>query len=1270
MSDFSDAIAAAQADSSKRQHNGAQGSLTAHVSQDGSSINDFARSYAPGWTPPCPITREDVALKSLKTQWNKFDTRTPAWDGYRSKRPVMVADLHDFEIYICPDSKSRSYELLGLHHLEVPRSKKMLFDGFLCMSGVKHYVEGVPLNDFSIEGYGDSDDPTTATYVQSASAMKDPAYDIWYRLNEPTPAYARHHLPFLWVAQLAKHVLDFLDEQTRGSVGLEHFRSAFQPWLTARFIRQTTFDEWYHALHDRRDFRVCINAYIDFLYQQAYNLPNSRSLLAHPLWADCMTGGLVQVEPQERIAKSTLATPDVYACFKHMYFGKVICPIALSKGVKAQQQQRSADMGFIAAATGPETTPTLHPYVQALVQVGDVVAFDPDRADKQKWRNADWEWLLHVTDVELTQNGAQRLFGLYLYRPRETNIFIAQYPRQNELFFSDNCNCDDGALLSTHIKGRYDVAWSPTTIPSSAFFVRQTYITQDSAFTTFTEGHKICECKKQPSKELKSYTRGESVYITKLLGDKKVLEPVVFHQLQEDTAHVIVRCFARLGRDLKEQATRVRKGIIAVNELVLTDTYESVAASRIERKCHLRFVSKNDILNDQIPFPYNRKGAGDYWFFSMGLSTKDGTPRLLYLARSPYYFKNGCEIGTETTTKLVGMSLFSGGGNLDRGIEEGGAVDVQTVVEWDAAAIHTQRANARNPTTQQFFCGSVDDHLSMAIAGSDDQLVPYIGCVNIILAGSPCPGFSTLQQNFTSPQSIKNASHITTICSYVDIYRPEYAILENVVSMADTRKGFEDQNVLSQLVAFFVSLGYQVNQYIMDAWTFGSCQRRSRLILTIAAPGLDMIRQPLHTHSLPPDDTAARSLGTLPNGQRFGGREYYPTPFTHFSANTATSDLPDIGNGNVQTCISHPSHRVSAQPSRKERALLDLIPHIPPGCGYREAYNQGIIPLVLQKPGKESYRAYQRIRKAALIPTITTGLSIQDSRNGATVHWQQNRPITIMEARRTQGYLDHEPIIGSLSAQYRIVGNGVDRQVAFALGRAIRQAVIANMQRGLGSSTFRAPTLVDVENDDDHFSDTASIHSGIFMNVPTPRNSEAHTTNASAVSSKCSRRIIGSTDGDVSDETSVPGILGLDGASDARDTPLTAPRPNTSGILSRVSTTIANSIKGLADRSLRYQSTSETSVISTPSPFKRSHDESLDESSNFTTESSDCTRKQIKLSNHTQSDSYKSAETSRNTWRRDRSLSKARYTRHSGLEVAFTPKQWNKRPESEDSTRK
>lgn len=284
--------------------------------------------------------------------------------------------------------------------------------------------------------------------------------------------------------------------------------------------------------------------------------------------------------------------------------------------------------------------------------------------------------------------------------------------------------------------------------------------------------------------------------------------------------------------------------------------------------------------------------------------------------------------------------------------------------------------------------------------------------------------------------------------------------------MASTRTGFEDQNILSQLVACLVSIGYQVNQCLADVWSYGSPQQRSRIILTIAAPGLEPIELTRKTHNMPFGEASAKSLGLLPNGERLGGREHQPTPFPYVPISDATRDLPSIGNGNIQTCISYPDHRLAAPQNRRERALLELIPTTPAGCGYQEAWKLGIIPPSLQKVGKERGKAYRRVSKQGLIPTITANQNIQDARNGAAVHWEEPRPITIMEARRAQGYLDDEVVIGNLSQQYRIIGNGVDRKLSFALGLAIRQAVLFNTNNRMEP---RYEVLVDAEGDEDKF---------------------------------------------------------------------------------------------------------------------------------------------------------------------------------------------------------
>lgn len=418
-----------------------------------------------------------------------------------------------------------------------------------------------------------------------------------------------------------------------------------------------------------------------------------------------------------------------------------------------------------------------------------------------------------------------------------------------------------------------------------------------------------------------------------------------------------------------------------------------------------------------------------------------------------------------------------------------------------------------------------------------------------------------------SEQSLTYASHITTFCTAVDVYRPLYGIFENVVNMASTRTRLEDQNVLSQLVACLVSMGYQVNQYIMDSWTYGSCQRRSRIILTIAAPGLEPILQRPHTHSRSYENTAARSLGRLPNGERFGDREHYATPFPYVTAEEATSDLPDIGNDNVQTCIRFPDHRLSRPTNSKNRALLECIPKQPPGYGYAEAIKLDLVPPLLRLTKKETGRAYRRIKADDLIPTITADVNMLDARNGASVHWSQHKPLSIQDARRTQGYPDHEPVIGTLKEQWKILGNGVDRKVSFTVGLALLDAFTQSKRHGRPDevSEDEAELVVDAEEEAGDYFPEGSEHSGSKVEREVSPSSSGSSSSTDSFSSTRETR----QKFDMS--------LSLHGAYDIepppeRSTPTPSAKPleaeaqliSTNGSLSRLSRTFSTNVGRLS----------------------------------------------------------------------------------------------------------
>ncbi|EUC49818.1 hypothetical protein COCMIDRAFT_83504 [Bipolaris oryzae ATCC 44560] len=1003
-----------------------------------STSSDFAQSQAADWSPPIPATPELDAIHDIKVEW-KQSIRT-AYDRNKRGKQRLVVELHDFEIYRSPDYEKRAYELASLHFLGLPLNKRLCFDGIVRLGNVEHYVQGVPFQQCSIKDYTDKQNPEVTSYIQSEMAANDKEYDIWYRLTQPTPQYQRLQDAFLWIAQLGKYVLHYMEGASRS---LACFRANFHIFLQDRFSDNRDFEKWHAAFRNQVDFRVAVVTYIEYLYKEASHRPNSDQFVRQPLWVECMAKAVTPNIPRKTDPGQTVATPAVYACFKDMYFGKQIQSQAPSKNVLDKQEYRKKRLRFLtttssASLSYDELSKSCQPYGASPVTVGDVVAVVPDEEDSKLWKHTKRNWLAYVQRTQTLDNGIQQLFVMWLYWPHDTNIAKAYYPLENEVFLSDHCNCAERALLSTEVKGKYDFEWCPPVTNAKRLFVRQKYMTEKSSFVSVKDSDKTCLCHRQIRAPVTAtYTSGDTVYLTPS-QDHQLLEPVIIQHIDEKKGTATVRKLLRLGRDCAELATNLQRSNIAPNELVLTDEYPETKVDRIQRHCFIRFVSKSDITANEIPFPYNRQGAGDLWFISMGLSVNnEGQKRLLYLQRLPWNMRQRTKIGLDN--KLRGSSIFSGGGLLDRGLEKGGALEFRTIVDSSQHAIRTQQANIKKSSTVCLYCGSVNTFLNSALKG-DTSFIARVGDVDFIAAGCPCVAFSGLQQNPLSPNSLLNASLISTFCSFVDLYRPLYGVLENVLNIASGRAG---RSALSQMVACLVSFGYQVNQFIMDSWNYGSPQRRSRAMITIAAPGRQPIVQPYHTHRRSDEEVRGRSLGQLPNGEFCAGRQYYPTPFYHVPAETVSSGLPDIGYSTAQTCVPYPDHRIPHVPTRQDRSLLDCIPKEPPGCGYREAEELGLVPPNSRRK-REIGKSYQRIKKAGLVPTITTSACISDARNGAVMHWEESRSISLLEARRAQGIDDVEPIIGTITDQWRIAGNGVDRTVGFALGLELLRAVESN----------------------------------------------------------------------------------------------------------------------------------------------------------------------------------------------------------------------------------
>jgi len=99
---------------------------------------------------------------------------------------------------------------------------------------------------------------------------------------------------------------------------------------------------------------------------------------------------------------------------------------------------------------------------------------------------------------------------------------------------------------------------------------------------------------------------------------------------------------------------------------------------------------------------------------------------------------------------------------------------------------------------------------------------------------------------------------------------------------------------------------------------------------------------------------------------------------------------------------------------------------------------------VLRENVQSTSKAWGRVNPKGLFPTMVVALSASDSRMGSTLHWDEERYLTTMEARRAQSFPDDEILLGTPNEGWKLMGNSVARSVALALGLSLRDAWLKN----------------------------------------------------------------------------------------------------------------------------------------------------------------------------------------------------------------------------------
>lgn len=321
-------------------------------------------------------------------------------------------------------------------------------------------------------------------------------------------------------------------------------------------------------------------------------------------------------------------------------------------------------------------------------------------------------------------------------------------------------------------------------------------------------------------------------------------------------------------------------------------------------------------------------------------------------------------------TRPTVQELFAGAGLLSHAFETEG-FEVTRAIEIDPVAAETYRLN-----------------LGSQVRVADVTAVKPEGRCDVLVAGPPCQGFSTLGKR--DPADPRNRLSLAVL-PWARKLRPHTVVVENVAA-------FLDSPVAISLIRGLRREGYRVRRYVLNALDFGVPQIRHRCFVV-----------------------ASRS--------EIGSLEPLREPFAR-CVSDAWEDLPSVPDGRNGHYAPDPSPlalaRMKAIPEGGDRRdVMSVAPELTPPSWWR-----------LQSQVTD---AWGRLRWDR--PSNTLRTCLQNASKGRYVHPEQHRVMSLREAARIHSVDDGWRFHGLPTQVARQIGNSVP----VWLGRAVARTVMATL---------------------------------------------------------------------------------------------------------------------------------------------------------------------------------------------------------------------------------
>lgn len=322
------------------------------------------------------------------------------------------------------------------------------------------------------------------------------------------------------------------------------------------------------------------------------------------------------------------------------------------------------------------------------------------------------------------------------------------------------------------------------------------------------------------------------------------------------------------------------------------------------------------------------------------------------------------------------LELFAGAGGLAIGLEKAG-IKCVALNEIDKWACQTLRENRPNWNVLE---GDIKSF----------NFEQYQNEVDVVTGGFPCQAFSYAGKKLGLEDA--RGTLFYEFARVINEVKPPICIGENVKGLLSHEKG----KTLQGMISILDEIGYNVVPHkVLKAINYNVPQKRERLILVGIRKDIDINYE-------------------------------YPKPYNKIY------NLVDALKKGVLYDSDVPESEGSKYPQHKKE-VLDLVP---PKGYWRD------LPLDIQKEfmGKSFYLGGGKTGMARRIgwdePSLTLTCSPAQKQT-ERCHPDETRPFTVREYARIQTFPDEWKFMGSVSQQYKQIGNAVPCNLGLEVGYSI-----------------------------------------------------------------------------------------------------------------------------------------------------------------------------------------------------------------------------------------